>query len=65
MTAPLDERSKMEFFVTIGVFCFLYSLVMLLYYIFFEEENTRNAPPTSTLSPPVIVSDKQTNALLT
>lgn len=54
--APLDERSKIEFFVVIGVFCFLYSLGMLVYYIFFEEDNTTNATPvtSSLLSPPVI-----------
>ena len=57
LESGLDERSKMEFFVVIGVFCFLYSLGMLIYYIFFEEDNTANATTvtSSILSPPVIV----------
>lgn len=33
----LNERSSTEFFVVIGVFCFLMSLGMLLYYIYFED----------------------------
>lgn len=47
----------MEFFVVIGVFCFLYSLGMLLYYIFFEENSATNATPitSSMLSLPTIV----------
>lgn len=52
---PIEQRSSTEFFVTIGVFCFLYSVVMVVYYVFFEEDNSRNASATSsTLSPPVI-----------
>lgn len=55
-TLEVDERSKIEFFVFIGVMCFLYSLGMLVYYIFFEENNTMNATPvtSSWLSPPII-----------
>lgn len=48
----ISERSSTEFFVVVGVFCFLYSLVVLIYYILFEPETT--TPPTSTLNPPVI-----------
>jgi len=33
----LSERSSTEFFVVIGVFCFLFSLGMLVYYIYFED----------------------------
>lgn len=36
-TLPLNERHSTEFFVVIGVFCFLMSLGMLLYYIYFED----------------------------
>jgi len=55
-TLEVDQRSKIEFFVFIGVMCFLYSLGMLVYYIFFEENNTMNATPvtSSWLSPPII-----------
>lgn len=55
VVAPLNERSKAEFFVVIGVFCFLYSLGMLVYYVLFEEDSTKNASPSGSLtSPPVI-----------
>ena len=33
----LNERHSTEFFVVIGVFCFLMSLGMLAYYIYFED----------------------------
>jgi len=48
ISSELDERSKMEFFVVIGVFCFLYSLGMLVYYIFFEEDSATNATPITS-----------------
>lgn len=53
-TAPFGERSKMEFFVVIGVFCFLYSLIMIIYYVFFQEDNSSNASVSTMFSPPVI-----------
>jgi len=53
-TAPFGERSKTEFFVVIGVFCFLYSLCMIIYYVFFQEDNSSNASVSTMLSPPVI-----------
>ncbi|XP_057297272.1 synaptophysin-like isoform X1 [Hydractinia symbiolongicarpus] len=48
----IDERSSTEFFVVIGVFCFLYSLGVLVYYTWFEEDNKQ--PSSATFSPPVI-----------
>jgi len=33
----IDKRSSTEFFVVIGVFCFLMSLGMLAYYVYFED----------------------------
>jgi len=48
----IDQRSSTEFYVVIGVFCFLYSLGVLAYYIWFEPEN--KTAPTSHLNPPVI-----------
>lgn len=33
----MDHRSSTEFFVVIGVFCFLLSLGMLVYYIYYED----------------------------
>lgn len=52
----LNYRSSMEYFVVIGVFCFLYSLGVLVYYIIFEEDQTTSSAPPSKFSPPVIVS---------
>jgi hypothetical protein len=37
ISKDLNERHSTEFFVVIGVFCFLMSLGMLLYYIYFED----------------------------
>ena len=51
---PMDYKTSMEYYVVIGVFCFLYSLGMLVYYIAFEPE-TPSATP-SKISPPVLVS---------
>lgn len=51
----LDYKASMEYFVVIGVFCFLYSLGILLYYIVFEPDQTSTGPPEK-FSPPVIVS---------
>eukprot|EP00112_Aurelia_sp_Birch-Aquarium-sp1_P009249 Seg2042.5 transcript_id=Seg2042.5/GoldUCD/mRNA.D3Y31 product=Synaptophysin protein_id=Seg2042.5/GoldUCD/D3Y31 len=50
----LNYRSSMEYFVVIGVFCFLYSLGVLVYYIIFEEDQTTSSAPPSKFSPPVI-----------
>jgi len=38
---PMSERHSTEFFVVIGVFCFLLSLGMLLYYIYFEDVDAK------------------------
>ncbi|XP_065067003.1 synaptophysin-like [Rhopilema esculentum] len=50
----LSYRSSMEYFVVIGVFCFLYSLGILVYYIVFEEDQASSAAPPAKFSPPVI-----------
>jgi len=51
----LSERSSAEFFVVIGVFCFIYSVGVLVYYIMFQEDQG-SVPTTSGgyLTPPVI-----------
>ena len=59
----LNYRSSMEYFVVIGVFCFLYSLGVLVYYIMFEEDQTSPSAPPSKFSPPVIVSFFPTSSL--
>lgn len=52
----LNERHSAEFFVVIGVFCFLYSLGVLICYIAFQEDVQVQAAPTGGyLNPPVIV----------
>lgn len=56
MEIPLNERHSAEFFVVIGVFCFLYSLGVLIYYTAFQEDSQVQAAPTDGyLKPPVIV----------
>lgn len=49
-----NQRSSSEFFVVIGVFCFLYCLIILVYYVMFEEENAQSSTATGMLSLPVI-----------
>ena len=56
VTVSFDYKSSMQFYVTIGVFCFLYSLGVLAYYIFFEPEQSQPAQPPGKFSAPVIVS---------
>ena len=52
----LDYKSSMEYYVVIGVFCFLYSLGVLAYYIAIEPDQTSSTAPPGKFSPPVIVS---------
>lgn len=50
-TVPLNERHSTEFFVVIGVFCFLLSAGMLLYYIYFEDvESKQHAKASGTIN---------------
>lgn len=49
----VNERHSTEFFVVIGVFCFLYSLGVLVYYIVFQEDSQVHALK-GYLTPPVI-----------
>ena len=57
-TMSLDYRSSTEYFVTIGVFAFLYCAGILVYYIMFEPDQAASAVPPAKFSPPVIVSIK-------
>ncbi len=61
MTHLVSERHSTEFFVVIGVFCFLFSLGMLIYYIYFEDVDAKLQAKTaggqvSWTSGPVVVS---------
>lgn len=47
VTRTMSERSSAEFFVVIGVFCFLFSLGMLIYYIYFEDVEAKIQAKTS------------------
>ena len=55
-SVPFDYRSSTEYFVVIGVFCFLYSFGILVYYIMFEPDQSTSSVPPSKFSPSVIVS---------
>jgi len=51
---PLDYKASMQYYVVIGVFCFLYCLGVLAYYILLESEQTHSAAPPEKFSAPVI-----------
>lgn len=53
-SVPFDYRSSTEYFVVIGVFCFLYSFGILVYYIMFEPDQSTSSVPPSKFSPSVI-----------
>eukprot|EP00794_Sanderia_malayensis_P006376 gene6376-7113_t len=51
---PVGYKSSAEYFVVIGVFCFLYCIGILAYYIMFEPDQSTSSTAPSPFSPPVI-----------
>ena len=52
-----NYQSESQYFVTVGVFCFLYALTITVYYVLFEESRESRAASTDVglFSFPVVV----------